>query len=139
MEATITNLGTTSPDDDVFLCGPKISLAAGESIVWSGLTVADLDADQQLKGLQLAGKVSVAIDLEESDRAVATRGSLAPHKLPRFTFAQLPAAPDALDGMVAFCTNGRKVGEGGGAGTGVPVYFDGASWRVYATDAAVAI
>jgi hypothetical protein len=40
--------------------------------------------------------------------------------------------------MKAYATNGRKVGEGAGAGTGVPVYYSNGSWRVYSTDAAVA-
>jgi hypothetical protein len=39
--------------------------------------------------------------------------------------------------MIAYASNGRKVGEGVGVGTGVPCYFSGGSWRVYSTDAAV--
>lgn len=139
MDATITNLGTTSPDDDVFLTTPKVEVKAGQSVVLTGLTIADLDADTQLKNLVVAGKVSVSVGDEIPDRAVPTRGSMRIDMLPRYAFANLPTAPDAFDGLVAFCTNGRKVGEGGGAGTGVPVYYDGASWRVFSTDAAVAV
>lgn len=51
--------------------------------------------------------------------------------------AKLPTA--ALAGDMAYCTDGRKVGEGAGAGTGVPVYFSNTAWRVYSTDAPVAI
>ena len=138
MDATITNLGATSPDDDVFLCGPRISLEAGDSVVWSDVALADLDADVQLKGLIAAGKVSVSVALVATDAAVPLVGSLSPQKLPRYTFVTLPAGANAVDGQLAFCTNGRKVGEGPGAGTGVPVYFDGADWRVYSTDAAAA-
>jgi hypothetical protein len=36
-----------------------------------------------------------------------------------------------------YATNGRKVGEGGGAGTGVPIYWSDSAWRVFSTDAAV--
>lgn len=46
--------------------------------------------------------------------------------------------PTGAEGDLAYATNGRKVGEGVGTGTGVPVYFSNASWRVYSTDAAVA-
>lgn len=139
MDATITNLGTSSPEDDVFISGPRISLAAGASMVWTGLTAADLDGAAQLKGLVAAGKVSVSIALTSADATVPLVGSFSPSKLQRYTFAQLPSGSDAVDGQVAFCTNGRKVGEGAAAGTGVPVYRDGGSWRVYATDAAVAV
>jgi hypothetical protein len=139
MDATITNLGTSSPEDDVFISGPRISLAAGASMVWPNLTAADLDSAAQLKGLVAAGKVSVSIALTSADATVPLMGSFSPSKLQRYTFAQLPSGSDAVDGQVAFCTNGRKVGEGAAAGTGVPVYRDGGSWRVYATDAAVAV
>lgn len=54
----------------------------------------------------------------------------------RYTVAGLPAAGTA--GRVAFATNGRKVGEGGGAGTGVPCYDDGTAWRRYSDDTTVA-
>ena len=53
-----------------------------------------------------------------------------------FTVAALPAAVN--NGQTAYASNGRKVGEGSGAGTGVPVYYSNGAWRVYSTDAAVA-
>lgn len=53
----------------------------------------------------------------------------------QFTVATLPAG---VEGNILYATNGRKVGEGVGAGTGVPVYFSNGSWRVFSTDAAVA-
>jgi hypothetical protein len=39
-----------------------------------------------------------------------------------YTFAALPAT--AGTGTMAYCTNGRKPGEGAGAGTGVPVWYN---------------
>lgn len=53
-----------------------------------------------------------------------------------FTVATLPNNP--IVGQLAYATNGRKVGEGAGSGTGVPVYFSNGAWRVYSTDAVVA-
>lgn len=44
----------------------------------------------------------------------------------------LPAT--ALPGTTVYAVNGRKVGEGPGAGTGVPVYFSTGAWRVASTD-----
>ena len=52
-----------------------------------------------------------------------------------FTVANLPNNPGA--GQQAYASNGRKVGEGAGAGTGVPVYYSNGTWRVFSTDAAV--
>jgi len=52
-----------------------------------------------------------------------------------YVVASLPAG---TEGALAYATNGRKVGEGAGAGTGVPVYWSTGSWRVYSTDATVA-
>jgi len=138
MDATIVNLGTTSPDEDVFLCGPRVHLVAGASVIWPGLHISDLDGDEQLKGLITAGKVSVSIALTASDAASPLQGSLSPQKLPRYTVALLPTGANAVEGQVAFATNGRRTGQGGGAGTGVPVYWSNAAWRVFFDDTAVA-
>ena len=46
---------------------------------------------------------------------------------PNYTVAGLPVAGTA--GRYAFATNGRKTGEGAGAGTGVLCYDDGIAWR----------
>jgi len=51
-----------------------------------------------------------------------------------FTVASLPSG---LEGDQSYATNGRKVGEGVGSGTGVPVYFSNGQWRVFSTDAQV--
>lgn len=53
----------------------------------------------------------------------------------QFAVAGLPVG---VEGQTAYATNGRKLGETGGAGTGVPVYFSNGNWRVYSTDAPVA-
>jgi hypothetical protein len=53
---------------------------------------------------------------------------------PGYTVATLPSGSE---GQQTYATNGRKVGEGSGSGTGVPVYFSNGQWRVYSTDAAV--
>jgi hypothetical protein len=57
-----------------------------------------------------------------------------------FTVAVLPstAAAGMVEGAIAYATNGLKVGEVTGSGTGVPVYFSNGAWRVYSTDQAVA-
>jgi hypothetical protein len=55
--------------------------------------------------------------------------------LQQFTVVVLGSS--GVEGQIAYATNGRKVGEGSGAGTGVPVYFSNGAWRVYSTDNAV--
>ena len=56
--------------------------------------------------------------------------------LPSYTVASLPSSPSA--GSIAYATNGRKVGEGTGAGTGVPCYYSNSAWRRYSDDTVVA-
>ena len=55
--------------------------------------------------------------------------------LPQAVVASL--ATSGIEGQLSYATNGRKVGEGSGSGTGVPVYFSNGAWRVYSTDAQV--
>lgn len=45
------------------------------------------------------------------------------------------------DGMFAYCSDGRKTGEGAGAGTGCPVYFDvdTVQWLRFSDDSIVAV
>ncbi len=79
----------------------------------------------------LAGKAAKGVN---SDITSLT-GLTAALKLASFTVAGLPAGTVA---QIAYASNGRKVGEGAGVGTGVVVYYSGGNWRVFSTDAAVA-
>jgi hypothetical protein len=51
------------------------------------------------------------------------------------TVANLPAS--APEGTEWWASDGRKVAEGVGAGTGVEVYWSNGAWRVFSTDAPV--
>lgn len=68
----------------------------------------------------------------ENRERVETAGAIQP-----LAFANLPAAGQR--GRLRFCTNGRKVGEGAGVGTGIVAYDDGVAWRRTADDTTVAI
>ena len=57
-------------------------------------------------------------------------------RMPVYTVAGLPAV--SVTGDMAFASNGRKNGEGGGLGTGVIVFSDGTAWRACDTGATVA-
>ncbi len=54
-----------------------------------------------------------------------------------YTVATLPAA-SSYTGGTAYVSNGRKTGEGAGAGTGLQVYSDGTNWIRPADDTTVA-
>ena len=62
-----------------------------------------------------------------------------PLRLPNVTLATANALAGLTDGQMIYITNGRKVGEGVGAGTGVMAYYSSSSWRVFSTDAAVTV
>jgi len=48
-----------------------------------------------------------------------------------YTFANIGQAPT---NAIIIVSNGRKIGEGAGAGTGVPAYYSGGQWRVLSSD-----
>jgi hypothetical protein len=56
---------------------------------------------------------------------------LRPIRPPQSLVAALPTAASVGAGSIAYVTNGRRVGEASGSGTGIPVYSDGTAWRTY--------
>ncbi len=69
----------------------------------------------------------------DSDGSIAMQ---APLTLKSYTVALLPAVTGS--GKLAYVSNGRKAGEGPGAGTGVLVFSDATNWRACDTGATVA-
>ena len=69
--------------------------------------------------------------LETNPRSEVTGGVQA------VLFVDLPAA--GQPGRLIFVSNGRKVGQGPGAGTGVLCYDDGAFWETCDTSTPVAV
>ena len=68
----------------------------------------------------------------------ALRAGVAVDPIPAvYTVAGLPAT--AANGQWAFASNGRKPSEGGGAGTGIAVFFNAATgtWFSYSSGAVV--
>lgn len=70
-------------------------------------------------------------DIEANGRSEVT-GSIE-----AILFANLPTP--GQPGRLFFVTDGRKTGEGGGAGTGTPAYDDGVAWRRTSDDTTVAV
>lgn len=58
-----------------------------------------------------------------------------PLEIRAYTVATLPAA---AIGKKAYASNGRRAGEGAGAGTGIPVWSDATTWRTYYDNSVVA-
>ena len=98
--------------------------------------------DQNNSGLFMDGGGSVK--LFSNNGSGVTLGNLpsdilqlaCPVGLLTFTVATLPVG--YAEGTISYASDGRKVGETPGSGTGVPVYFSNGSWRVFSTDAPVA-
>lgn len=136
MDATITNLSSAP----VFLTGPKVELAASgdadgnDARVWPDVTIHDLDSDSQLKSLVVAGTVSVSVAPVAEDGAVAVQGTMQHSSSERYLVANLPTG---FDGRRAYAIDGRKVGEGAAAGTGVEVVFSDGEWRIHQDDSVV--
>jgi hypothetical protein len=86
-----------------------------------------------LRGQIVFSDRTITKDFLKFLQAVDTRTS----ELFPFTVARLPLLPTPVSGTIAYATNGRKQGEGVGAGTGVPVYFSAGFWRRYSDDTPV--
>lgn len=69
-------------------------------------------------------------EVEANERSEVTNA------VPALTVADLPSAGQA--GRLRFATDGRKIGEGPGFGSGVLVYDDGSAWRRTSDDTTVA-
>ena len=67
-----------------------------------------------------------------------TTGNLAVKALLSAASYAVAALPAGLNGAIAFATNGRKIGEAAGAGTGVMVAYSTGSWRRLSDDTIVA-
>ncbi len=92
-------------------------------------------AHELVYALSGAGDVLGDADLKFDPTIDELSGPALVIKPGQFTVGTLPTG---AEGQIAYATDGRKVGEGAGVGTGVPVYFSNTKWRVYSTDAEVA-
>lgn len=80
-----------------------------------------------------AGSLTEVLRLKGSDLSIIAQG---PVQLKSYTVAGLPATVTA--GLIAYASDGRKNGEGGGSGTGVQVFADGSNWIAVDTGQTVA-
>jgi hypothetical protein len=103
--------------------GDAISLSAGN------VSIADVAGDSlDLTGgsASLAGTTNTQLGSPGTSVIM-----LCPVNTFSTTVADLPAG---VEGQWLYASNGLKVGEITGSGTGVPVYFSNGLWRVFSTD-----
>lgn len=128
MDAAITNNAST----DTFIPGPNIEIAAGATKTWPDITLEDLNGNQVIKDGLVSGDLSVSLTPDTNDAAQVDgsgrSGLVDPSVLPSYTVAQL-ATLAAVNGKVAYASDGRAGAEGGGSGTGTPVVYTNGEWR----------
>lgn len=69
----------------------------------------------------------ISLSRNSTNQFYIGEGAATVARLGHYTYANRPIA--AFSGMRTFCDDCRKTGEGGGAGTGTPITFDGTNWR----------
>jgi len=117
-------LPTASP---TVLGGVKVSTTSGLSVTSGSLSIAPATASV-IGGVKQGTNVTIAGDGTLSVIGVSPIS---------YAFADLPTG--TINGSMIFVTNGRKVGEAAGHGTGVPAYWSTENWRVFSTDQPVQI
>lgn len=103
----------------------NVSVRSEITGAFSRLLLADLPSDS------VAGRQWFVTDqfdgMNYMDDGAAKWGQ---YQLKAYTVATLPTTNVPL-ATLAYATNGRKEGEGAGAGTGIPCWFDGTIWRSF--------
>ncbi len=90
----------------------------------------DLPITELLERLNL-----LIIDINAEIAALNNTANAA--QLNTYSVSGLPSSPSM--GAIAFATDGRKIGEGTGSGTGVPVYYSLGQWRTFSDDSPVTV
>jgi hypothetical protein len=115
MDASITNIST----EVIFIPGPYLDIPAGETKVWAGVLMTDLNANTVVKQAIIDGKITLSLVPDALDAPFAASA-------PAYAVADLPTG---VDGATAFATDGRAGAEGAAAGTGTMVVFSNSNWR----------
>jgi len=127
---TVTN-STPGQGCDLVVRRGALKFSGGASFLLSFASLATADRTVTWPDASGAAVVDVAPQ-------TLTSKTLSRSKLASLTVAAIGALSSPTAGEVAFASNGRKPGEGGGAGTGVPAYHDGTAWRSVCDGSALA-
>jgi len=82
-----------------------------------------------ISSLALTALQNLVVSVNALNKAFAAYFVAHPTLAAVSSVAGLPAS--GATGRVGYASDGRKVGEPAGGGTGVPVWFDGTNWRTF--------
>lgn len=128
--------GVAQPRNGHYMHGPgygailNLGGGSGTEVFWSDTLSAPVKTRSVTAVPTVAGADRLMIDADQ----IELKG---PTKLPVYTVAALPPSAWFTKGCAAFASDGRKVGEAAGAGTGVQVYNDENGWRRASDDTTV--
>lgn len=122
--------GETLDPDDWNTTIQDLEDALTESVYTAGLGSTD-NVVPRTDGTDTKKLQGSGVSINDSDQVSGVATML----LDSYTVAGLPTG---AAGMIAYASDGRKNGEGGGAGTGVLVFHDGTAWRACDTGATAA-
>lgn len=142
-----TTANTVAAGNDSRITGAEQTANKDVASGYAGLTAGGLLKTAEFPTIT-SSFVDTSIEITAHKNAVSGYAGLDSNtKLTRAQLLQhytVSGLPVGAEGDLAYATNGRKVGEGAGLGTGVPVYYttDGGSpaltgWYVFSTDALV--
>jgi len=122
--------GESIDPDDWNTTLQDIEDALTESVYTGGLGATD-NVIPRTDGTDTKKLQGSGVSINDSDQV----SGVATMTLDSYTVAGLPTG---AAGMIAYASDGRKNGEGGGSGTGVVVFHDGTAWRACDTGATAA-
>lgn len=126
--------------DTVVVTAPDAAAAVLSPTLTDAIAAAQLSATQAMGAATAAMTAETIVNNAESvalNAASSAAGSAAAAAASASGIgivATVSGLPAGLEGQRAYATNGRKIGEGASAGSGVPVYFSSGSWRVVSSD-----
>jgi hypothetical protein len=127
----------TSPDTAIAVLQPTLTDAIAAAQMYATQVAAAqaivLAAQAGVNAAETAALSAAASALSAASAAAAAAGGGGIST----TVAALNALPGLIEGLPGWATNGRKIGEGPGSGTGVAVRYSLGSWRCVSTDAPV--
>ncbi len=132
----VDTVNVTAPDEAASVLTPTLT----DAIATVQFYVTQIQAAQLVINTAFITVTNAqTIALNAAANAVASANAAAASASGAGITTTVGLLPAGTEGLRAFATNGRKIGEGVGAGSGVPVYFSTGAWRVISTDAAVMI
>lgn len=127
----------TAPDSSIAVLQPTLTDAIAASQLYA-LQVAAGQASAISASNSANNSATLALSAQASAQASAAAAAVsAGGGGISDTVAALNALTGIGEGTSAWATNGRKIGEGPGAGTGVGVRYSLGQWRCVSTDAPV--